>query len=90
MARFGPCVSLRDLTGLGDGSGIYDANEMRRNGPDEANGSQRFSFSVPIMNHEPYCLGVSTAHLRPTPEFATGFVGAVIFRRMTAEMLAHT
>jgi hypothetical protein len=45
MARSKPCVSLRNLTGLGDGSGICDANEMRRNGPDEANGShQQFSF----------------------------------------------
>jgi len=48
MARFGPYVSLRDLTGLGDGSGICDANEIRSNGPNEANGSQRFSFGMSI------------------------------------------
>jgi len=51
VARFGPCVSLRDLTGLDDGSGICDADEIRRNGSDEADGSQWFSFSVPFPNH---------------------------------------
>src|SRR4051812_18569717 len=51
VARFGPCVSLRNLTGSGDGSAICDADEIRRNGSDETNGSQWFSFSVPFPNH---------------------------------------